>query len=81
MKENLSVINKIGDVLSDLASGDALSLHMHMHELCTRLDGNPIGDDALVLSRACYLADRITDADVAAIEAKMEKIREALNGS
>jgi hypothetical protein len=78
---NSSVMNKIEDVVSALTSQDPTSLHMHMHELCTRLGGDPIGDDALALSRACFISNSITESDVAAIEIKLKKITEALNGS
>jgi hypothetical protein len=80
MNGNSSVMNKIEDVLSALAGQDATSLHMYMHELCTRLGGDPIGDDALSMSRACFIADRITTSDVDAIKGELKKITEALIG-
>lgn len=80
MNGNSSVMNKIEDVLSALAGQDATLLHMYMHELCTRLGGDPIGDDALSMSRACFIADRITTSDVDAIKGELKKITEALIG-
>lgn len=76
-----SVMNKIEDVVSALTSQDPTSLHMHMHELCTRLGVDPIGDDALALTRACFIADCITESDVAAVKGELKKITEALIGS
>lgn len=78
---NSSAMNKFEDVVSALTSQDPTSLHMHMHELCTRLDGDPIGDDALALTRACFIADCITESDVAAVKGELKKITEALIGS